>query len=290
MLVLPVLPYPTIDPVAFSIGWVTVRWYGLAYVVGTVLGWLYVDSVIANEQLWGGSPPLSRKDFDLFVVWITLAVAFGGRIGYVLFYDLPHYRTHPNQILNFSQGGMSFHGGFVASFLAVFFYAWWRRIPALSLSDLTVAGAPIGLGLAKIGNFINDELWGRPTNAPWAMIFPKAGPLPRHPSQLYEATLEGVGLFLILFVLVRFGALKRPGFVTAIFAVGYAAARVTCEFFREPDVQVGFLWGGLTMGMLLSIPVAVIGLVFLLIALTRKPTDKNLSEISSRAGRIENPL
>lgn len=270
MFALPILTYPTINPVAFSVGTVSVRWYGLAYAVGILAGWLYVRSLIAGQKYWGGPAPITGRDFDYFVIWITLGVTLGGRIGYVLFYNLPLYMAHPREVFQTSQGGMSFHGGFVGSFIAVFVYAWWRGIPVMTLSDLTVAGAPIGLGFAKIGNFINGELWGRPTTVPWAMIFPNGGPLPRHPSQLYEAALEGAALFVLLRVLVKFGALKRPGIVTAAFALGYAAARVTCEFFREPDGQIGFLWGGLTMGMLLCIPVALTGVGFLIVALARQ--------------------
>ena len=195
----------------------------------------------------------------------------------MLFYNFPHYAAHPAEILEFGRGGMSFHGGFAGSFLVVVLYALHRHaFPILSLSDLTVAGAPIGIFLGKLGNFINDELWGRPTDVPWAMVFPNGGPLPRHPSQLYEAALEGALLFVFPKILVRRGALKRPGIVTASFALGYATARVICEIFREPDAQLGFLWGGLTMGMLLCIPVALTGLGFLIVALTRKSKAQNL--------------
>jgi len=172
-------------------------------------------------------------------------------------------------------GGMSFHGGFVGCVLAVILFALRRGVPMFSLGDLTTAVAPIGLFLGRIANFINGELWGRSTDVPWAMIFPNGGPVPRHPSQLYEATLEGLALLIVLGVLVRLRALRRPGLVTGAFAIGYGMARITCEFFREPDVQLGFLWGGLTMGMLLCIPLMLAGIGFVVFALSRQPIGKD---------------
>jgi phosphatidylglycerol:prolipoprotein diacylglycerol transferase len=170
---------------------------------------------------------------------------------------------------------MSFHGGVIGCIVAIAAYALQRHIAMLSLADVTSAVAPIGLFLGRIANFINGELWGRPADVPWAMVFPNGGPIPRHPSQLYEAALEGVVLFIVLGVLVRSGALKRPGVVTGCFALGYGIARITCEFFREPDVQVGFLWGGLTMGMLLCIPLMLGGLAVLAVAFKRQSNPRN---------------
>ena len=168
---------------------------------------------------------------------------------------------------------MSFHGGFTGCIAAVVLFARSRGIPVLSLGDITTAVGPIGLFLGRLANFINSELWGRPADAsvPWAMVFPNGGPLPRHPSQLYEATLEGIVLFAALALLIRGGALRRPGFIIGAFAIGYALARSFCEFFREPDAQLGFLWGGLTMGMLLSVPLFLFGVVLIVIALKRPP-------------------
>jgi phosphatidylglycerol:prolipoprotein diacylglycerol transferase len=170
---------------------------------------------------------------------------------------------------------MSFHGGVTGCVLAIVLFALRRGIPMLSLGDVTAAVAPIGLFLGRIANFINGELLGRPTDVPWAMVFPHGGPLPRHPSQLYEAALEGVVLFIVVGVLVRSGALKRPGIVTGAFALGYGLARITCEFFREPDAQLGFLWGGMTMGMLLCIPLILGGIAILVVAFQRPPKPKN---------------
>jgi phosphatidylglycerol:prolipoprotein diacylglycerol transferase len=275
MLVLPVLPFPAINPVVFSIGPLAVRWYALAYIVGIIAGWFYARAVIASSRLWDGPAPFTVIDFDDFVIWITLGIILGGRAGYVLFYNLPHFIAHPIEIFELWNGGMSFHGGVIGCIVATVLFALRRNVPILSLGDVTTAVAPIGLFLGRIANFINGELWGRPTDVPWAMVFPHGGPIPRHPSQLYEATLEGLVLLVVLGLLVRAGALKRPGLVTGAFALGYGVARITCEFFREPDAQLGFLWGGLTMGMLLCIPLILAGIGMLAFALTRQPIAKN---------------
>ena len=271
MFVVPVIPFPAINPVLISIGPFSVRWYALAYIVGIIAGWFYARAIISSERLWGATAPLTVTDFDDFVIWITLGIILGGRIGYVLFYNFAHFAADPIEILELWNGGMSFHGGVLGCTAAIVLFASRRKIPVLSLGDVTAAVAPIGLFLGRIANFINGELWGRPTDVPWAMVFPRGGPLPRHPSQLYEAALEGVLLFIVLALLVRFGALKRPGVVTGVFAIGYGTARITCEFFREPDVQLGFLWGGLTMGMLLSLPLMLAGII-LMVAAMRKET------------------
>lgn len=262
------LPFPNIDPVLISIGPLAIRWYALAYIFGIVFGWIYARAMIRNTRLWaGGKPPMTATDYDDFVVWVTLGIILGGRIGYVLFYNLPHFAAHPLEIFQLWGGGMSFHGGFAGCVLAVVLFAWKRNIPVLSLGDLTCAAGPIGLFLGRLANFVNGELWGRTTDVPWAFVFPHAGPLPRHPSQLYEAALEGLVLFTVLALFVRGGALKRPGLIVGIFAIGYALARSFCELFREPDAQLGFLWGGLTMGMLLSIPLLLAGIGFVIYAL-----------------------
>ena len=275
-MVVPVIPFPAIDPVLISIGPFAVRWYALAYIVGIIGGWFYARAIIASPRLWGGPAPLSVTDFDDFIIWITLGIILGGRIGYVLFYNFPRFATNPIEIVELWNGGMSFHGGLIGCVLAIVLFALHRGVPMLSLGDVTAAVAPIGLFLGRIANFINGELWGRATDVPWAMVFPHAGLLPRHPSQLYEAALEGVVLFIVVGLLVRAGALKRPGVVTGVFAIGYGIARIACEFFREPDVQLGFLWGGLTMGMLLCIPLVIAGVALLVVALQRplKPKPK----------------
>ena len=276
VVVLPIIPYPAINPILIAIGPFAVRWYALAYIVGIIAGWFYSRAIVGSQRLWGGPAPLTVLDFDDFVVWITLGIILGGRIGYVLFYNLPLYAAHPLQVFEIWTGGMSFHGGVIGCTVAIVLFALHRGVPMLSLADVIAGVAPIGLFLGRLANFINGELWGRPTDVPWAMIFPTGGPVPRHPSQLYEAALEGVVLFIVLALLMRRGALKRPGVVTGAFLVGYALARTTCEFFREPDVQLGFLWGSgwLTMGMLLCVPLFLAGLAILVYALRRSRPAK----------------
>ena len=265
-----VIPYPDIDPILVHIGPLAIRWYALAYIAGILLGWFYARALIRNERYWGGPAPIALLDFDDFLLWITFGIILGGRIGYVLFYNLPYYAAHPSEVFQLWHGGMSFHGGFTGCVVAVILFARKRGLPILSLGDICCAVGPIGLFLGRIANFINGELWGRPTDVPWAMVFPGGGPLPRHPSQLYEATLEGLVLLAVLYLLIRAGALKRPGFMIGAFAIGYSMARITCEFFREPDAQLGFLWGGATMGQLLSIPLFLAGLAFIAYAVRHK--------------------
>ena len=267
------IAFPVFDPIAIAIGPIAIRWYALAYIGGIVLGWIYARKIIRSDSLWGGKAPMTTLDFDDFILWVTLGIIIGGRTGYVLFYNFSYFAQHPMDILELWKGGMSFHGGFLGCVTAVLLFGHNRNIPVLSLGDVTCAVGPIGLLLGRLANFINSELWGRPADPslPWAMVFPNGGPLPRHPSQLYEAGLEGIVLFIILAVMIRAGALKRPGLVIGAFAMCYGLARITGEFFREPDPQLGFLWGGLTMGMLLSVPMVIAGLVFITVALRRGP-------------------
>jgi len=263
------IPFPAFDPIAISIGPFAIRWYALAYITGILLGWVYARAILKSERAWGGPAPITLPDFDDFVLWITLGIILGGRIGYVLFYNLPHYIEHPIEIFYLWTGGMSFHGGFVGSVLAVVLFARNRRISMMSLGDIICAVEPIGQFLGRMANFINGELWGRPSDVPWAMVFPGAGPLPRHPSQLYQAGLEGLLVFVVLAVMIRMGALKRPGLIVGAFACLYGCTRIIGEFFREPDAQLGFLWGGLTMGMLLSVPMIAAGVLIMLWAVRR---------------------
>ena len=268
---IPVIPFPDFDPVLISIGPFAIRWYALAYIFGIIMGWVYGRAIIRNERNWGGPAPLTLLDFDDFILWVTLGIILGGRTGYVLFYNLPHFIEHPQEIIQVWNGGMSFHGGFLGCVVAVMAFATLRKIPILSLGDITCAVAPIGLLLGRLANFVNGELWGRFADVPWAMIFPRGGPLPRHPSQLYEAGLEGLVLLIVLGLMVRAGALRRPGLILGAFAAVYAIARSFCELFREPDPQLGFLWNGMTMGMLLSIPLFIAGVLLIAFALRRQP-------------------
>ena len=265
------LPFPALNPILIEIGPFAIRWYALAYILGVLLGWLYARVLVRSERLWGGKAPLSVLDLDDFILWVTLGIILGGRIVYVLFYNPAHFVAHPSEIFQLWKGGMSFHGGFTGCVVAVIAFARSRGISMLSLGDVTCAVGPIGLFLGRLANFVNGELWGRTSDVPWAMVFPGGGPLPRHPSQLYEAALEGLVLFVVLALVIRAGGLRRPGLVIGTFAVGYAVVRCISELFREPDQQLGFLWGGLTMGMLLSVPMMVFGVVLIALALRRAP-------------------
>ena len=260
---LAVLPFPSIDPVIVQLGPIAVRWYGLAYVVSILLGWFYARRLVANDSLWPSNrAPMTLTDLDDFLLWAALGVVAGGRIGYVLFYDLPAFEANPLSIFAVWSGGMSFHGGMLGTILAIVLFARSRSIPVWSMLDCIAAVTPVGLLFGRLANFINSELWGRPSDVPWAFVFPTGGPEPRHPSQLYEAALEGLALLVVLAILV-YGArmLKRPGFVAGTFVAGYAASRIFVEFFREPDGHIGYLFGGwLTMGLVLSLPMLAAGL------------------------------
>ncbi len=270
------IAFPVFDPVAIAIGPIVIRWYALAYIFGIVLGWIYARSMVKNERLWDGPAPVSLAQLDDFILWVTVGVIVGGRTGYVLFYNLAFFVQHPAEIFELWKGGMSFHGGFMGCVVAVILFARANNVSILSLGDLTTAVGPIGVFLGRLANFINSELWGRPTDPslPWAMIFPNGGPLPRHPSQLYEAGLEGILLFTILAIMIRLGALKRPGLILGSFIAIYGLARITGEHFREPDPQLGFLWGGLTMGMLLSVPMVIAGAIMIVMTWRRKPASR----------------
>jgi phosphatidylglycerol:prolipoprotein diacylglycerol transferase len=257
------IPFPMIDPVALQIGPLAIRWYGLAYFAGILIGWRYARRLVSNERLWGGRPaPITPTQIDDFLLWATLGIILGGRIGYALFYEPGAYLSDPLSLFRIWEGGMSFHGGLAGTILAIVLFSWKNRIPVLSLLDVSAAVTPIGLFFGRIANFINGELYGRASDVPWAMVFPNGGPVPRHPSQLYEAALEGVVLFIALRILThRFGSLARPGLTGGAFIASYGLARITVEFFREPDPQLGEIVGFLTMGMLLSIPMVMIGAV-----------------------------
>ena len=265
------IPYPMIDPVLVNIGPFPLRWYALAYVAGLVAGWGTTRILVGRERLWApGQPRPTVLSIDDLVVYIAVGIILGGRIGYVLFYNLPFFLHNPLEIPKLWTGGMAFHGGLIGAVLGFWLFAWRTKNPTLTVADVVAAGVPFGLLFGRLANFIKPELWGRETDVPWAMVFPGAGPLPRHPSQLYEASLEGVLLLLILMIAIQRGALRRPGLVAGLFAVGYGVARIVSEFFREPDAQLGFLFGGATMGMLLSLPLIALGIVILGIALRRR--------------------
>lgn len=259
------LPFPDIDPVMLRLGPLAVHWYGMAYVAGILFGWWYARRLAEYPRLWGASRPITVVDIDDFLVWAVAGIVLGGRLGYVLFYDLPVFLKNPLQIAMLWTGGMSFHGGLLGTILAMILFARRRGLPLLSLFDVIAAATPPGILFGRLANFVNQELWGKPADLPWAVVFPAAGPEPRHPSQLYEAALEGLMLFFLLRLLThRLQMLKHPGFVSGTFLVVYAASRVMVEFVRLPDVQIGYLAGGwLTQGMALSLPMAALGIVMM---------------------------
>lgn len=266
------LEFPNFSPIAFEIGPLAIRWYALAYMAGLLLGWFWVVQLLKRRELWAEDAPLTRQHIDDLIVAAAIGIILGGRLGYVLFYNPGYYLSNPAEILQVWQGGMSFHGGFLGFIIAFLIYARWKKLALGAMADLAAASVPIGLFTGRIANFVNGELFGRVTDVPWAFVFPAGGPEPRHPSQLYEAGLEGILLFLILTLLIfRYGALKKPGLVCGTFIAGYGAARIFVELFREPDIQIGYLAGGLTMGMILSLPMILVGGFLIWRALSRNP-------------------
>jgi phosphatidylglycerol:prolipoprotein diacylglycerol transferase len=253
-------PSPT---VFLQLGPLVIRWYALAYIAGLVSGWRLVRRLVLRAPAVAASVQV-----DDFLTWATLGVVLGGRLGYVLFYKPLFFLSEPLQIVAVWQGGMSFHGGMLGVAIAVIWFCRREKIPILGFADRVAVAAPIGLGLGRIANFVNGELWGRPAPEwlPWAMRFPASGDdLLRHPSQLYEAALEGLLLFTVMLLLARRETLRaRFGWLTGAFLIGYAIARITAEFFREPDAFLGFLFAGATMGQLLSVPLLVAGLWLIL--------------------------
>ncbi len=250
------LPFPAIDPVLIELGPFAVRWYSLAYIAGILLGWRYMLRLTDRTE-----GAVSRQHIDDFVVWATLSIVLGGRLGYVLFYRPEYYFANPIEIGAMWKGGMSFHGGMLGVIAAIFLFTRRRGIRFLCFGDLVCAAAPIGLFFGRIANFINGELFGRASDVPWAMVFPRSGPLPRHPSQLYESTLEGLVLFIVIALLItRYDALKKPGLVIGTFLAGYGIARILVEFVRQPDEGVGLFLDVVTRGQLLSAPLLLLGL------------------------------
>jgi phosphatidylglycerol:prolipoprotein diacylglycerol transferase len=266
---LPVLLFPGFDPVAIHLGPFAIRWYALAYIVGLLLGWRLTRRLAAKPP-----PVASESEVDDFLTWATLGVIIGGRLGYVLFYQPSYYLSHPLAIVAVWRGGMSFHGGALGVIAAIVLFTLRRHIDMLGFADRIAVSVPIGLGLGRIANFINGELFGRPAPAwlPWAMIFPQAGPVPRHPSQLYQALLEGALLFVLLYALAHSQRLRaRRGFLSGCFLSGYAVARSVGELFRQPDPFLGYLWAGATMGQLLSLPMLAGGIALMILAFRRPP-------------------
>nr|WP_321986831.1 prolipoprotein diacylglyceryl transferase [uncultured Lichenicoccus sp.] len=266
---LPVLIFPQFDPVLLHLGPFAIRWYALAYIVSLLIGWRVMRRLAALPPV--AATPLEVDDF---LTWATLGVVLGGRLGYVLFYQPGLYFTHPAAMLELWHGGMSFHGGALGVIAALLLFTWRRGIALLPFADRLCTVVPIGLGFGRVANFINGELWGRPAppSLPWAMIFPDVDTIPRHPSELYEALLEGVLLFGILLLLASRRSVRfRPGFLSGAFLAGYAVARTVGELFRQPDAFIGFLPFGVTMGQVLSLPMLLVGLALMLNARLRSP-------------------
>ncbi len=259
-MILPVVPFPVIDPVAVELGPLAIRWYALAYLVGLIVGWRLA------RRLAVAPPRLMRAErVDDLLAWIVLGVVAGGRLGYVLFYKPGYYLLNPDEVLFLWQGGMSFHGGFAGVVLAVFLFARRHKLPILRVGDIVAAVAPVGLFLGRLANFVNGELYGRASDVSWAMVFPSdPAQVPRHPSQLYEAALEGLLLGLVMLALAsRERVRARPGLLSCAFFLGYGLARSFAELFREPDAHLGFILGPVTMGQLLCLPLIVAGLFLL---------------------------
>ncbi len=271
------MPFPDFDPIIFQIGPFALRWYALAYVAGIVGGWLWGVQLARTPRIWDArGPAVTRTQIDDLILWIALGVILGGRLGYVLFYQTSLVWTAPLDILKIWEGGMSFHGGLIGVTLALVFYARRQKISLLRLADQTAPCVPIGLFFGRVANFVNGELWGRTTEAPWGVVFCNArlqeangciaGMTPRHPSQLYEAALEGIVLFLLL-LWATHGAklLRRPGAVAGLFLLAYGVFRLATEFVREPDSHMPeALQGYVTMGLLLSVPMILAGLYLLI--------------------------
>ncbi len=257
------IPYPAIDPVALQLGPLAIKWYGLAYMAGLLLGWLYIKHLVRQPQLWrDGKAPFSADLVDDLFIYVAAGVIVGGRLGHVLLYEPALYLAQPLDILKIWKGGMAFHGGMLGTILAMWVFARRYQVNALSVMDLVSAAVPIGVFFGRVANFINAEVIGRPTSVPWAMVFPGYGPEPRHPSQLYEAALEGLALFVILaWMIYAQRRLARPGTIGAAFLIGYGAVRTVCEFFKIDEYGGLFAIYPLTNGMVYSLLMVVAGAV-----------------------------
>ena len=257
------IAYPDIDPVILRIGPLSLRWYGLMYVIGFISSYLLVVYQLGKKKT-----RVTKEEMDDLFFYLILGLVVGARLGYVLFYNLGFYLQHPSEALEVWHGGMSFHGGLIGAFIAGYIIIKRKHLNLFEIADLVIPTCPIGLAFGRLGNFINGELFGKPSDVPWAMVFPQGGPLPRHPSQLYEALLEGVAMFVILWLYKD--RKKREGDVFALFLILYGCFRIFCEIFREPDVQVGYIFGILSMGQILSLVMIAIGLFLKLAYLPRR--------------------
>ncbi|EJF77254.1 prolipoprotein diacylglyceryl transferase [Bartonella sp. DB5-6] len=283
----PAISFPSfLDPVIIHLGPVALHWYGFGYVLGILFAWWYAQKLLKKQTLWHANhPPMDNQTIGDFVVWSAISVVVGGRLGQVLVWDPIYYFSHPNAIIAVWDGGMSFHGGLIGIIIAMIWFAHKNNINTRAMFDIIAAGAPIGIGIVRICNFINQELWGNITSYPWGVCFPlDPHYLPRHPSQLYEAFMEGFILFIILFILIfAFKALKRPGTVAGIFIIGYAIARSISEIYRAPQedpewFSTLFHSMGFTYGMALSLPMLFLGFCLLFRAFKHKSTKNGYSQ------------
>lgn len=262
------LTFPNIDPIAIAIGPLQIRWYALAYLSGILLGWAYARYIVRKDEPKGLRPNV--LDIDDFLPFAVMGIILGGRLGYVLFYQPAYYLSHPLEILQLWNGGMSFHGGVLGVVIATLLYALIRKFPVMRLADIFAVCCTFGLFFGRVANFINGELFGRATDMPWGMVFPHGGEEPRHPSQLYEAGLEGILLFIILSLMIHKESMRsKPGIVAGSFFIGYGLCRMFIELFRQPDSYLGFLAFGLTMGQWLCVPMLMIGTGFIVLALKK---------------------
>ena len=251
--------FPDIDPVAFSIGPLDIRWYALSYITGFILGYIYCIWLL--KKICSHANKITADHLDALLLWLIIGVILGGRSGYVLFYNAPYFLSHPVEIFYIHHGGMSFHGGLLGAGISLYLFSKVHKVSFLALSDLVAAAAPIGLFFGRIANFINAELYGRTSSLPWAVIFPNGGDVPRHPSQLYEALLEGLVLWLVMLIFIlKNNAIDRKGQLTGLFLAGYGIMRFIVEFFRLPDAQIGFIFEIFTMGQILCLPMIFLGL------------------------------
>lgn len=276
-MIVPVLPFPNIDPFVFQIGGFGIRWYALAYIVGLVLGWRYVMMLTARPRLWrDDTPPFAPAAAEALLFMLTFGVILGGRLGYVLFYNFSYYLSNPLDILKTWEGGMSFHGGFLGVVIGALLFCRGNPAPPLSTADVIACATPFGILFGRVANFINGELWGKPWDGPWAFVFP-ADPeqVPRHPSQLYEAGLEGLVLMIVLAIVAWRGGLRLPGLATGVFLIGYGVSRSVVEHFREPNEGLGCviapLGQCLQMGQVLSLPMIAVGIALIVFAMRRRP-------------------
>ena len=253
------------DPVFIDLGVFQIRWYSIAYIVGIILGWIYAIKIIKEMARKHNFTMIKKTVFDDLIIYLIIGIVLGGRLGYVIFYNFEYYSRNLFEILKLWEGGMSFHGGLLGVIIATIIFSKIKRINFFYFTDIICCVAPIGLFLGRIANFINGELWGKVTDVPWAMVFPGAGPLPRHPSQLYEAALEGVLLFIILW---WFSSKPRPkAAVSGLFLLGYGFFRFLVEFVRIPDAQYGYLaFDWLTMGQILCLPMIVFGIILMIVS------------------------